>query len=177
MKKERGDNMARPRKPASLNTSSDYTEGERQKRIKVEDELRGNSNHVMDIPDHLDEMAKEYYSFITRELEVSNLLSDLDIPLVEQTADALSKVRQADEIINQEGIMIVEFDRAGNEIRKEHPLVNTKIKYLKEFRQMSTQLGMSPSSRAELAVLKIEKEEEDNNPLLNILNRNSSEVS
>ena len=162
--------MARPRKPASLNKSKKYTKAEKAEMAAMEEELKGDDDQVKDIPNHLDEMAKQYYAFIVTELEVSDLLSNLDIPLIEQTADCLSKMRQADEIINEEGIMIIEFDRNGNEVRKEHPMVGTKQKYLNQFRAVFTQLGMSPSSRASLALINLENNQKDQDPLLNLLN-------
>lgn len=161
--------MARPRKPASLNLSKKYTKAEKEEMAEMEEQLKGNFDDVKHIPEHLDELGQQYYKFIVEELEVSSLLSNLDIPLIEQTADSLSKMRQADEIINEEGIMLKEYDRNGHEVRKEHPMVNTKDKYQKQFRALSTQLGMSPSSRAELAALKIENNEKEQDPLMNLL--------
>ena len=163
--------MARPRKPASLNKSNRYSKEEKQEMAEMEQELRGNTNKVMIPPEQLDDLAKEYYKFITKELEVADLLSNLDIPLITQTADCLSKMEQADEHINRDGILITEMDRNGNEVMKEHPMVGTKQKYLNQFKQLSTQLGMSPSSRASLAVLNLEQEKESKDPLLNLLNK------
>lgn len=77
--------MARPRKPASLNKSKKYTKAEKAEMAAMEEELKGDDDQVKDIPNHLDEMAKQYYAFIVTELEVSDLLSNLDIPLIEQT--------------------------------------------------------------------------------------------
>ena len=78
---------------------------------------------------------------------------------------------QADRIINSnpEGIMIRGIDRNGNEYIKEHPAVNTKQKYLNQFRALSTQLGLSPSSRASLAEAKIQKEKDSEDELMKIL--------
>lgn len=161
--------MPRPRKPASLKQGHSESKAQLQERAEVEEQLTGNNDLINNVPEYLDELAQEYYKFLVNELEISNILCNLDIPLLEQTADCLSKMRQADEIINKEGIIIYQIDRYGNEQIKEHPAVNTKQKYLNQFRALSTQLGLSPASRAQLAGLKIEKKEQEEDPLLKIL--------
>lgn len=163
-------NMGRPRKPASLQTGNSTSKAEKERLAQAEQSLKGNDDMIYDIPEHLDELAIEYYKYLIKQLEETELLSNLDKPLVEQVADSLSKMRQCDEIINRDGILITEVNRAGHENQKEHPIISTKMKYLDRFRTLSTQLGMSPSSRAALAALNIEKLEEDSDQLLNILN-------
>jgi P27 family predicted phage terminase small subunit len=161
--------MARPKKPASLKVGHSESKAQLEERAQAEQELLGNDDLLGVIPDHLDDLAQEYYKFLISELEISNILCNLDIPLLEQTADCLSKMRQADEIINKEGIILNTIDRYGNDLIKEHPAVATKQKYLNQFRALSTQLGLSPASRAQLAGLKLEKQEEEEDPLLKIL--------
>lgn len=161
--------MSRLRKPASLKQGKSETKAQLQERAEIEERLKGNTDLFKEVPDHLDELAQDYYVFIVTELEISDVLSNLDIPLLEQTADCLSKMRQADEIINREGIIINQKDRYGNELIKEHPAVATKQKYLNQFRAMSQQLGLSPSSRAQLAGMKTDKKEEEQDPLLKLL--------
>ncbi|AJO60821.1 MULTISPECIES: phage terminase small subunit P27 family [Bacillus] len=161
--------MARPRKPASLKQGHSESKAQLEERAEAEQELLGNDDLVNEIPEHLDELAQEYYKFLTTELEISNILCNLDIPLLEQTADCLSKMRQADEIINKEGLILNTIDRYGNDLIKEHPAVATKQKYLNQFRALSTQLGLSPASRAQLAGLKIEQKNEEEDPLLKLL--------
>jgi len=161
--------MSRLRKPASLKQGKSESKAQLKERAEMEERLKGNIDLFKEVPEYLDELAKEYYLFLVNELEISDILSNLDIPLLEQTADCLSKMRQADDIINSEGIIIRQLDRYGSEIIKEHPAVATKQKYLNQFRAMSQQLGLSPSSRAQLAGMKIEKKEEEEDPLLQLL--------
>lgn len=161
--------MARPRKPASLKHGHSESKEELAKRDAAEKELIGNSDKINSIPDHLDELAKQYYAFLTEELEISDILSNLDIPLLEQTSDCLSKIRQADSYINHNGLIVAELDRYGVEREKENPAVATKQKYLNQFRALSTQLGLSPASRATLAGLRVEEEANSNDALLQIL--------
>jgi P27 family predicted phage terminase small subunit len=162
--------MPRPRKPASLKKGKSETKTELQAREEIEKRLMGNNDKIKEVPDYLDPLAQVYYKFLVEELEISDILSNLDIPLLEQTADCLSKIRQCDEILNEEGLVIYQTDRYGNLQIKEHPAVNTKQKYLNQFRILANQLGLSPASRAQLAGLKLEQQEQKEDPLLKILN-------
>lgn len=161
--------IARPRKPASLKKGKSETKEQLKVRAEEEEKLQGNFDLVNEVPEYLDELAQTYYKFLTSELEISNILSNLDIPLLEQTADSLSKMRQCDDILNKEGLIIRVPDRYGNEMIKEHPAVSTKHKYLNQFRALSTQLGLSPSSRAQLAGMKVEDKEVQQDPVLQAL--------
>lgn len=161
--------MARPRKPASLKHGHSESKEQLRQRDEAEKELLGSTDKIKDVPEHLDDLAKQYYVFLTTELEISDILSNLDIPLLEQTSDCLSKIRQADSYINRNGLIITELDRYGIEREKENPAVATKQKYLNQFRALSTQLGLSPASRATLAGLKVEEENNSNDALLQIL--------
>jgi len=161
--------MVMPKKPASLKKGNTESKAQLEIRAEAERRLMGERDRLNEVPEYLDPLAQAYYEFLVKELEVSDILSNLDIPLLEQTADCLSKMRQADDIINEEGIIIKTIDRYGNELIKEHPAVSTKQKYLNQFRALSGSLGLSPSSRAQLASMNIEKKEEEEDPLLKVL--------
>lgn len=158
--------MARPRKPADLKAGNSENKGDLDERSEIEAKLSGEDNLVWIIPDTLDDYGKEYYEFLINEFSEANFLSNLDVPLLTQTADCLSKMRLADEIIDREGIKYDTFDKFGNTIPKEHPTVKTKLAYLTQYRALSTQLGLSPSARASLSQMKMEAKEEEEDPLL-----------
>lgn len=160
----------RPRKPASSRVGNWGNKEDKEKAIELEKEIKGKDDKIFEIPENLDEVGKIYYQFLVEELKETGVLSNLDIPLLTQTSDCLSKMQQADEILNQSGLMISEQDRYGNEKLKEHPMVKTKQNYLSQFRALATQLGMSPSSRAQLAELKLSKQQNDSDPVLQLLN-------
>lgn len=161
--------MARARKPASLKAGKSETQEQLAAREAIEKQLLGDTDKVMTIPEHLNEMAQVYYEYLVTELEISGLLSNLDIPVLEQTADALSKIRECDDNLNAEGLVITKTDRYGHENSIENPYVKIKMAYLNQFRSLANQLGLSPSSRAALASKKIEAKEEAEDPLLKIL--------
>jgi P27 family predicted phage terminase small subunit len=161
--------MAKPRKPAALKQGKSETKAELKVREEQEQRLMGSADMIKNVPDYLDPLAKAYYKFLVTELEISGLLTNLDIKLIEQTSDSMSKLRQCDDIINREGIIIRQVDRYGNEIMKEHPAVKSKMSYLNAFKTLSSQLGMSPTSRAQLAGMQIQAKEEEQDPLLQLL--------
>lgn len=159
----------RPKKPASSRVGNWGNKEEKEKAIQAEQEIKGNDDKIFIVPEKLDEIGKEYYKFLVDELQETGVLSNLDIPLLTQTADCLSKMQQADEILKQSGLMITEMDRYGNEKYREHPMVKTKQNYLSQFRALATQLGMSPSSRAQLAELKLNRQQDAQDPVLQAL--------
>lgn len=162
--------MARPRMVASNKKGKSETKEHLDKRAKIEDELRGEDSLLRQAPEWLDEYGVEYYNFILDQLQDFNILGNLDIPVIAQTADCLSKMEQLDEYLKENELIIIIEDKIGNQIPKENPAIATKLKYLIQFRALATQLGLSPSSRAQLAEMKMQKKEEDNDPVTAILN-------
>lgn len=161
--------IARAKKPASLKQGKSESKEQLDAREQIEQQLLGSTDKIAIIPEHLNEMAKVYYEFLINELEISGILSNLDIPLLEQTADTLSKIRECDEDLNINGLVIEITDRYGNVVQKENPYVKIKMAYLNQFRSLANQLGLSPSSRASLAGKQLEKKEEEEDPLLKVL--------
>ena len=82
-------------------------------------------------------------------------------------------MRECDKNIQEEGLWYYEFDRNSNEVKKKNVAVDIKDKALNQFKQLAVQLGMTPSSRTNLAALNVEKQEKEDDPVLNILNGNN----
>lgn len=162
--------MARARKPASLKAGKSESKEQLAARQEIEKQLLGNTDQVAQVPDHLDQLAQVYYQYLVNELETSGVLSNLDIPILEQTADSLSKIRDCDDHLNDEGLVITRIDRYGHENTIENPYIKIKMAYLNQFRSLANQLGLSPASRASLASKKVEAKEVEEDPLLKVLN-------
>lgn len=161
--------MARARKPASLKAGKSETKKQLAVREEIERQLLGNTDKVKQIPEHLDELGKIYYQYLVDELEISGILSNLDIPILEQTAHCLSKIRECDENLDKDGLVVTKIDRYGHENQVKNPYVDIKMAYLNQFRALANQLGLSPSSRASLAGKQMEKKIEEEDPVLKIL--------
>lgn len=161
--------MARPRKPASLKQGKSESKEHLDERADFEEEIRGDTDKLKNIPSSLDELGAKYYLFIIDELEISGVLANLDIPIITQAADSLSKMDQLDEILKVSPMIYDTYDKMGNLIPKEHPAIGAKMKYMTQFRALATQLGLSPSSRAQLAEMNMNKKSDEEDPLLKAL--------
>jgi len=164
--------MVKYKTPASYREESGshhHNKDEIRRMKEIEAELRGSDNLLDEAPEYLSEVGKKYYYFIIEELKDREILSNLDKPLIEQTADCLDKMFIADSILNKEGMFIEVINSRGEKQLKEHPAVKTKQAYLNQFRFCSGQLGMSPSSRAQMGQMKMEAKQEAEKPVNKIL--------
>lgn len=162
--------MGRRKLPASLKTGDTENKKQLKERHEMELTLKGSNDLVYSTPTHLDPLAKVYYEFLVDELKPTEILANLDIPLLEQTADCLSKIRQCEQMIDKLGLFYEEQDRYGHTKVVENVAVKTKMNLLTKYVQFSNLLGLSPSARAEIASKKIEAQQNQEDPLLKILN-------
>jgi len=164
--------MPRPRQMASTKQGKSETKEHLDARAKVEEEFRGEASLLRQAPEWLDEYGVQYYHFMLDQMEQFDFLGNLDIPVISQTADCLSKMRQLDEYLKKPDtdLIIHIFDKQGNDIPKENPAIGTKLKYLVQFRALATQLGLSPSSRAQLAEMQMDSKKEEVDEVSKILN-------
>lgn len=164
----------RPAKPAYYQDPTkdgNYNSKQIEAMKKQEKKLRGSTDDIMEVPNHLSDLAKEYYKNIVNEMKDSEVLGNLDIPLVSLTAETLAIIRNCEERINDDGLFYTVTDRNGEVVQKPHPAVNVRDKNLTQVKSLLTQMGMTPSSRASLAADNIKKEKESQDPLLQVLNR------
>ena len=161
--------MARQRKPAALKQGKSESKAQLQQRKQIEDMLNGDDDLVYSVPQNLDAKGQVFYQFIVEELRHANILTNIDIPLIEQTADCLSKMRECDIMLEKNGLFYEELDRYGNSKLVENVAMKTKLNLMTKYSQFCNALGMSPSSRAALASKKIEAKEEQQDPLLKLL--------
>lgn len=129
----------------------------------------GKSDDVENIPSHLTEEEKIYYKFLVSELKISNLISNIDKPILEQTANCLYVMRACDDSIRKDGILIKSYDRNGLECLKQNPAIKVKLDYQTKYAQLTNQLGLSPAARSALAGKQIEAKQEAEDPVLKIL--------
>lgn len=153
------------------NKGRNYSKAEIQKMRQAEDDLKGKSEKVSDIPEHLSDLAKEYYRFIVNEMEVSGILANLDIPVLSLTCETMAIIRNAEEDINENGLFEYSEDRYGNTVKKKNPAIDIRDKYTSQVKSLLVQLGMTPSARASLASLNIQKEEQEKDPLAQLLKK------
>lgn len=161
--------MARAKKPASLKKGQSESLAEKKHRQEIEEALKGADDKVFKVPAYLTKDEKLYYKFLIDNLEISGLLCNLDIPLLEQTSNCLYVMRQCDDAIRKEGILIQSFDKYGNEKLIQNPAIKVKLDFMTKYNQLCNQLGLSPSSRASLAGKQIDAQQESEDPVLKLL--------
>lgn len=112
---------------------------------KMENKLRGSDDLVYQAREELPDEVKRLYEAIAWHLEGADVLSNLDIDLIEMTAYAIYRMRQARKSSDQEGLLI----QQGEKLIK-NPAATIEKDYQKIFWQGCLQLGLSPVSRAKL---------------------------
>lgn len=161
--------LSRPRKPSSLKKGKSESKEQLAKREEIERQLMGNSDDVKSIPEYLNEEEKVYYKWLVNEIEICGLITNLDKPLLEQTANCLWVMNQCDEHIRKNGILIQKVDKFGLIEEKENPSIKIKLSYQTKYASLCNQLGLSPASRAALASRKMEAKENDEDPVIKVL--------
>lgn len=161
--------MARQRKPSSLKKGNSENKSQLAEREAIERQLMGNSDDVKSIPEYLSEEEKIYYKWLTEEIEICGIITNLDKPLLEQTANCLWVMHKCDAHIRANGVLISKSDRFGLIEEKENPSIKIKLAYQSKYASLCNQLGLSPAARASLAGKKAEAKEQENDVLLQIL--------
>jgi P27 family predicted phage terminase small subunit len=148
--------MARPSKSAKV-ASKNMTKNEKQIKTTTEELLKGGSDNIKPSK-HLTTDQKRVFEYIVSELELSGILGNLDVWLLETAAIAIDRMQEIEIMINND---------IDNLINKS--LMSAKDKYSKDFFRCCNELCLSPQSRAKLGNLNLKQQEDENDPLLKIL--------
>ena len=162
--------MARPKKPANLQTGHTYSKSQLEEMARLEEEICGNDDVVYLVPEYLNEYAKIYYRYLVDNLRESGVkISNLDKPLLETTADCLSRIYVARKAIDEQGMVLKKIDKNGNEQLVTSPYVKIHLDYMTKLTQLTSRLGLDPSSRSTLATMQLENKEEEQDEVLNLI--------
>ena len=152
-----------------LKKGKSETLAQRKHREEIEKALKGNDDAVRVVPAYLSNDEQIYYKWLTDELEISGLITNLDVPILEQTANCLYIMRQCDDNIRNQGVLIESYDKYGNLVSKANPSIKIKLDYMTKYAALCNQLGLSPAARASLAGKHIEAKTESEDPVLQLL--------
>ena len=148
--------MARPKKPTHLLNSHGYSKEQLKEMERLEEEMCGNDDIVGVVPKDLNDIAKIYYRYLIDNLRNSKIkISNLDRPLIETTADCLSRIYIARKAIDEQGMVIEKIDKNGNKQLVSNPYVKIHLDYMNKLTQLTSRLGLDPSSRSTLASVQI----------------------
>lgn len=148
--------MARPSKSTKI-SSKNMTKEEMRIKGDTEDLLKGGTDKIVP-PKHLTTDQKKVFDTIVGELEASGILGNLDVWILETAAIAIDRLQEIEIMINND---------IDNLINKS--LMSAKDKYTKDFFRCCNELCLSPQSRAKLGNLNLKQQEDEADPLLQIL--------
>ena len=148
--------MARPTKSASV-YSGKLSKEEIAARQKIEEELRGNTDRIK-APSYLLPAQKRIFNTIVKELQSSNILSNLDVHILTLASTSIYYIQEI------EKKMILDSDLIADK-----NLLSAKEKYTKEFFRCCNELCLSPQSRAKLSNINVQSKKNDDDPLLKAL--------
>lgn len=92
------------------------------------------------------------------ELKASEILGNLDIFIITSCATALDRIQVIETMINDDPEKLL--DRA---------LMSSKDKYTRDFHRAITELSLSPAARAKLGNINLNRQQEQEDPLLKAL--------
>lgn len=110
-------------------------------------------------PSYFEWYAKKEWERITPLLQELPI-AELDRESIEVYCNLHASRRRLQKDLNKNGISYEVTDREGNEVVRSNPSFKMLLDTIKEIRALTSQLGMTMSSRLELVVAD-EKEEED----------------
>jgi P27 family predicted phage terminase small subunit len=155
-----------PRPPKNVKVLTNrISKAEKQKRLEVEEKLKGNADDLKP-PKHLNANQKKIYRYIVSELEASKVLSNLDSFILETYSIAVDRLQSIEKEINRDFQLLM--DKA---------LMSSKSKYTSDFFKCCAELSLSPSSRAKFGILSTQKMEDDQDPLLKVLSGGKNDTS
>ena len=92
--------MARPAKSVKAKTGT-ITKEEEAQRLEIEDKLRGKNDKLVP-PLYLTESQMDIFNYIMGELQEANILGNLDLFILAQTAIAVDRLQELDQQANQD---------------------------------------------------------------------------
>jgi len=155
-------------KPVSMQTAH-LTAEEKQNRTEAEEALKGNDDLVYIVPSELKtKPEKELYTFLVTELKNTGILQNLDREILIQCVDSIIKMRDANKAIKKYGMVNVKADGTLSK----NPACSIYKDYQTIYYQCLLQLGLSPSSRAKLALINVNTQADKDDPVKQLQKRN-----
>lgn len=146
--------MANAAKPINLSLLNGKkpkrSNDELRKRVENEEALRVAKDKLTP-PSWLGKIAKREFKYIVEETQSIDLLTNLDVHTLAIYCNVYEQYIRCTERINADGIM-VEANKSSEAVVTSHPLFIKQNSLFDQLRKMQTDLGLSPSSRAKLAL-------------------------
>lgn len=155
--------MGRPAKAVSAKTGKIGKE-ETEQRAAIEDKLRGKSDKLIP-PLYLTESQMDIFNYIMEELQEADILGNLDLFILAQTAIAVDRIQELDRKANDENDLL--FENSFRQARSEAS---------KEYFRCCNELCLSPQSRAKISVAKV-RPGEKKKTIMDLINEGDEDES
>lgn len=158
----------RKAKPVSVliaEGKTNLTKEEIEARKQAEESLKPASDNIR-CPTWLDKIGKRTWRAIVKELKEIDLMTNVDIYSLALACDAYSKYIEATKAIDEQGLTIEYTNAGGNTNTVANPNIAIAHKYGQQFKSYLSEFGLSPASRARLALHQSQEGEEDDDDLL-----------
>lgn len=150
--------MGKQASPMSLqvlkNNSNRYTKSQINARKKAENSLKIAKNKLKP-PKWLGEIATAEFRYIVKETQDIELLTNLDVHNLALYCNVYEQYILMSARIAQDGF-IVEANKSSETVIASHPLLLRQHQLMDQLRKLQGDLGLSPSSRAKMAIMKAE---------------------
>lgn len=154
-------------KPVELKKGT-ITKEEYKKRKQAEENLKGDNSISKNPPTYLCNNGKKIYKNIVESLP-NNFLNNTDEYVVAIVADSLAKMQECQKILKKEGLLVEYTNSAGATNIDQNKAILIYQKYNEIFKKYIGEIGLSPSARGKLAMLSLEEQQEQGDPLLKVL--------
>lgn len=149
--------MGRPA-TSTIVSSHNYSNAEKRQRKEIEETLKGKPLTNIKPPKYLNTNQRKIFKMLFEQLKDSNILSNIDIFILSSAAIAIDRLQEMEEKINNDITLL-----------SKSAFMSSKQKYTEQFWKACNELCLSPQSRAKFAGLKIQSQDEQSNPLLQVL--------
>lgn len=153
--------MARPAKSARVKSGT-ITKEEESQRLELEDKLRGCKDKLVP-PLYLSDSQMDIFNYIMVELQDADILGNLDLFILAQTAIAVDRIQDLDRQANADQKLL--FENAFRQARSEAS---------KEYFRCCNELCLSPQSRAKLSIAKV-KPGDKKKTLMDLINEDEDD--
>lgn len=162
--------MPRPPKPISL-VEGEFTKEEQEKRKQAEEKLKGKSDKLTKAPSWLSKNAKKEYKKIIEEIKDLDICMNVDIDTIGMIATCLATIKECEKTLQEEGYFIKGKNSRGYDMTVEHPCIKVQLKYMDMLKKYMSEVPIfSPSGRAKLSLMNIQAQQEEQDPILKIIN-------
>ena len=144
------------RATSAKTTKKHLTKLEKETRLAVENAFIDDAE--VNPPSYLNDEQISVFHFITEVLRSANVLSSLDVVTITQASVVVDMLNNANKQVAKNPMLAIDGGFTQNMER----LTRTYLK-------LCTELGLSPTARAKMGALVVNKKKEEVDPLMNVL--------